>query len=137
MKKGFTLVELLVVIVIIVIVSVIGYAGVTVVHDNVKENLWEGQVDLIESGAQMYGEDNKNRLVNTCNVDGGVKNNCLIVTVDYLIETNYVPTEETDSSGREVIINETLEEDDPNYYVNDMEVSIYMENNIVYAKLNR
>ena len=130
MKKGFTLVELMAVIVIVVIISIIGYAGITTVQKNIKTNLWESKVESIETGAVLYGEDNKNRLTGTCNIDGSIKTSCQSVTVQFLLDENYIPTD--DSEGNKVIINDTLKD---NSYANNMSVSIYVENNIVYAKL--
>ncbi len=132
MKKGFTLVELMAVIVIVAIISVIGYAGVTIVQKNIKTNLWEGKVEAIENGAVSYGEDNKNKLTNSCIIDGSTKTSCQSVKVQYLIDRNYVPTDELDINGNEVIINDTIGD---TAYANDMDVYIYVENNIVYAKL--
>ncbi len=132
MKKGFTLVELMAVIVIVVIISIIGYAGITTVQKNIKTNLWESKVESIETGAVLYGEDNKNRLTGTCNIDGSIKTSCQSVTVQFLLDENYIPTDEKDSEGNKVIINDTIGD---NSYANNMSVSIYVENNIVYAKL--
>ena len=43
--------------------------------NNIDKNLWEGKVEAIETGAADYGEDNKNRLNGTCNIDGVNKSN--------------------------------------------------------------
>lgn len=137
MKKGFTLVELMAVLVLIVLISTIGYAGITAVQKNIDGNLWEGKVEAIETGAANYGEDNRNRLSGTCNINGTSKNNCITRTVQFLIDNSYVDTDEVDSTENKVITNNTLKEDDPNYYVNDMNVFIYLENNRVYAKLDQ
>ena len=137
-NKGFTLVELMVVIVIIVIVSTIGFGGVALVQQKTKEALWDSKVDIIESAAVVYGEDNLNRLVNTCTVAGVTKTSCLTTTVGDLIELNYIRTDERDEDDNPVIINESLPENDANYYANNLEVFIYLEENsgVVYAKLN-
>lgn len=135
-KKGFTLVELMVVLVIIVIISTIGFGGISLVQIKVKESLWQGKIDMIEKSAETYGDDNKNRLVSSCVIDGVTKNECMSVTVQHLIDTNYIKTDEEDANHNPVIINETLPEDDANYYANNMNVFIYLENDIVYAKLD-
>lgn len=135
MNKGFTLVELMVVLVIIVIVSSIGYAGIGAVQSGIKKNLWNGKIELIETGAKEYGEDNLNELNNICTIDEKEYDSCLETTVDYLINNNYISTDETKEDGSKTITNDTLGEDDPNYYVNNLKVYIYVENNIVYAKL--
>lgn len=135
-RKGFTLVELMVVLVIIAIISMIGFGGIALVQQNVKKSLWQCKIDMIESGAQLYGEDNKNRLNGTCTVNGVTKDACTTISVQYLLDNNYVTTDEKDEAGNEVIINESLPEDNANYYANNLEVFVYLENNTVHAKLN-
>ena len=68
-------------------------------------------------------------------IDEKEYDSCLETTVDYLINNNYISTDETKEDGSKTITNDTLGEDDPNYYVNNLKVYIYVENNIVYAKL--
>lgn len=127
MNKGFTLVELMAVLVLIVIIATIGYAGITVVNNNIEKNLWNTTVEEIETGAVQYGQDNLSRLTSTCN--NGAISNCLEVTVGFLIERNYVDTDEVDDSEKEIITNNVTGE-----IVNDNIVCIYLENNRVYAQ---
>lgn len=134
-KTGFTLVELLAVIVLIAIITTIGTVGINAVSKNINQNLWEGTISLIENGAIDYGEDNKNRLKNMCVIGTEVKEACLIVTVDFLINNGYIKTKEVDDEGNKVLINNTLDKSDSGYYVNNLNVYIYQENDIVYAKL--
>lgn len=137
-NKGFTLVELLVVLVIMAIISAIGFAGVTVVQKNIKKNLWEAKIELILSGAKNYGEDNKNKLkeTNICNVNGEEKEYCITKTVQFLLDNNYIKTDEEDNDGKAIITNDTLDEDDSNYIVNNKEVKIYLEDNTIYATMD-
>ena len=125
MKKGFTLVELMAVLVLIVIISTIGYAGITAVKNNIEKNLWEAKVEEIETGAIKYGQDNLNKLNGTCNDIS----NCLEVTVEFLINSNYVDTDEETDEGIEIITNNITGE-----IVNSNKVYIYLENNRVYAE---
>lgn len=125
MKKGFTLVELMAVLVLIVIISTIGYAGITAVKKNIENNLWEAKVEEIETGAIKYGQDNLNKLNGTCNDIS----NCLEVTVEFLINSNYVDTDEETDEGIEIITNNTNGD-----IVNNKKVYIYLENNRVYAE---
>lgn len=134
-NKGFTLVELMVVLVIIVIVSSIGYAGISAVQSGIKKNLWNGKIELIETGAKNYGSDNLNDLTSSCLINQLEVKNCLETTVGYLLEKKYIKTSETKPNGEKTITNDTLSEDDVNYYVNDMKIYIYVDDNIVYAKL--
>lgn len=137
-NKGFTLVELLVVLVIMAIISAIGFAGVTAVQKNIKKNLWEAKIELILSGAKNYGEDNKNKLkeTNICNVNGEEKEYCITKTVQFLLDNNYIKTDEEDNDGKAIITNDTLDEDDSNYIVNNKEVKIYLEDNTIYATMD-
>ena len=131
MNKGFTLVELMAVLVLIVIIASIGYAGITAVQRNINQNLWEATVEEIETGAVKYGQDNLNALNNneTCNIDGSETRNCIEVTVEFLINSNYIDTDEVDDSEKEIITNNVTGE-----IVNDNIVCIYLENNRVYAE---
>jgi len=131
MNKGFTLVELMAVLVLIVIIASIGYAGITAVQRNINQNLWEATVEEIETGAVKYGQDNLNALNTneTCNIDGSETRNCIEVTVEFLINSNYIDTDEVDDSEKEIITNNVTGE-----IVNDNIVCIYLENNRVYAQ---
>ena len=131
MNKGFTLVELMAVLVLIVIIASIGYAGITAVQRNINQNLWEATVEEIETGAVKYGQDNLNVLNTneTCNIDGSETRNCIEVTVEFLINSNYIDTDEVDDNEKEIITNNVTGE-----IVNDNIVCIYLENNRVYAQ---
>ena len=131
MNKGFTLVELMAVLVLIVIIASIGYAGITAVQRNINQNLWEATVEEIETGAVKYGQDNLNALNTneTCNIDGSETRNCIEVTVEFLIDSNYIDTDEVDDNEKEIITNNVTGE-----IVNDNIVYIYLENNRVYAE---
>ena len=131
MNKGFTLVELMAVLVLIVIIASIGYAGITAVQRNINQNLWGATVEEIETGAVKYGQDNLNALNTneTCNIDGSETRNCIEVTVEFLINSNYIDTDEVDDSEKEIITNNVTGE-----IVNDNIVCIYLENNRVYAQ---
>lgn len=137
-NKGFTLVELLVVLVIMAIISAIGFAGVTAVQKNIKKNLWEAKIELILSGAKNYGEDNKNKFKETdiCNINGTVKEYCITKDVQFLLDNNYIKTDEEDNDGNVIITNDTLDEDDSNYIVNEKDVKIYLEDNTIYATMD-
>ena len=129
MNKGFTLVELMAVLVLIVIIASIGYAGITAVQRNINQNLWEATVEEIETGAVKYGQDNFLNTNETCNIDGSETRNCIEVTVEFLINSNYIDTDEVDDSEKEIITNNVTGE-----IVNDNIVCIYLENNRVYAQ---
>ena len=135
MKKGSTLVELMVVIVILSLIALLGYSSIHAFRNNVKQNLWEEKTMMIEKAGVNYGEDNKNLLVGNCTIDGINYNNCINVDIQFLLDKGYISTLDKDDNGNRVVINDTLQYGDENYYVNNMRVNIYIKNNLVYAKL--
>jgi len=136
-KNGFTLVEILTVVVIIAVITTISSIGIAAVKEKINENLWESTISLIEKSAANYGEDNLNYLKDTnttCEIDGKTKYKCIKVSVQYLIDKNYIKTNEEDKDGNKVLIDNRKSKDDAGYYVNDTHVLIYYEDNSVYAK---
>lgn len=145
MKKGFTLVELLGVIVIIVIITLMGNIGVSSLKKGINESMWNSNVKLILEGAKRYGEDKKSEVMSANHNCTNNKANCMIVTVDKLLTLNYISTKDyykksEDSQPIKVIVNKTIEKKDgfqnnldSGYYANNMEIEIWIENNIVYA----
>lgn len=135
-KRGFTLVELLAVIVLMGVIIAIGTYGVIGVRTQIKEDLWNSKVNLIEEKAVVYGEDNKNKLSNagTCSDGTEMHNNCLTIKVKDLIEQNYITTKEKDTDNNKAIINNTKDKNDEYYSANEMDVIIYLDK-MVYAKL--
>ncbi|MEG1288336.1 MAG: prepilin-type N-terminal cleavage/methylation domain-containing protein [Bacilli bacterium] len=128
-KKGFTLVELLAVIVLIAIIGAIGTYGIMGVNRNIKEQLWAGKVDLIKTGAEQYGDENKNLLKGNCIIKEKDVSNCMEVTVGNLIEKGFVTTKEKDDTGKGIIKNDAT-----NKVVNEEKVFIYLENDVVYSE---
>ncbi len=76
-KKGFTLVELIAVIAIIAIVIVIAVFSLTNSNNSVKEKEYETKVNLIETAASLYAQDN-------------ITNFPQNITVETLLETEYL-----------------------------------------------
>lgn len=145
-KKGFTLVELLAVVVLITLITIIGSVGITGVKNSINKNMLESKIYLIESEAARYGEDHKNRFLKlpdtdefVCEIDGVKHSKCLNVSVGRLIERGYIQTKETrkspDGNEEKVLINNTKNEEDEGYYLNESIVYIYLEDNNFYAKL--
>ena len=155
-KNGFTLVELLAMIVIISIIMVMGSIGITAVKKGINQSLWNSTVKLIENAGENFGNDKKNYITNLdsnvhyCDIDGNRISPCLTVTVQTLIDKNYLNTKETinynDVNNYKVIVNKTVNKADVvvpadeevnfknGYYVNRVKVYIYVENDITYAK---
>ena len=135
-KNGFTLVELLAILVITSILGVIGTYSVMGIIGRINQNLWDNKVELIENRAAVYGDDYKNRLTGTCTTADGTKyENCFVVTVGELIQNGIISTKDKNDSGEKVIINNTKNKEDSDYYANNMKVVVYKKNERVYAVL--
>lgn len=137
-SKGFTLVELLAVLVIMAIIATIGGVGMVALSNAINNYMWESTVNLIEAGAISYGEDHQGalqKISETCEVDGEAKSSCIKVSVQTLIDKNYVSTKEKDQDNNKVLINPTKDKSESGYYVDAKNeyVYIYIENNVVYA----
>ena len=143
-KKGFTIVELLATLAIMSIIMVIGTYSLTGLNKIIKEDIWKSKIKLIEKAGVKFGEDHKNLLIGDCTIDSkNVK--CMEISVQTLINRGYLSTKEyiknenveyiTDEEGNKIktITNNTLESNDPDYYVNEFAVKIYEENNYIYA----
>lgn len=154
-KNGFTLIELLAVVVLIAIITTVSVMGVAGVRESIQENIWSSTINLVETKAITYGEDHiyifdgKHDIVKPCkfdfNGDGTLEteNNCLKTDVDSLISKGYISTKETgiirndvtgENEEKKVLINNTLEKTDANYYINKHCVLIYKVKEKVYAK---
>lgn len=110
-KKGFTLVEVLVVIGIIALLFGIGAPTYNIISKNVKQSTYENKVQYIETAASKYGNDTGNT----------------IVFVNTLVEEGYV---EADNEIGDVI--------DPrdNTRLNCHVVNIYYENENYYTSFS-
>lgn len=62
-NKGFTIIELLAVIVLIVVVSSIATTGVLAIRNLINESLLSTKIDVLESSAVLWGQDNMVLLV--------------------------------------------------------------------------
>ncbi len=127
MKKGFTLIEILVVIVIIGILSSSTIITFNLISKNKKEELKEANIKLLEIAAIKYGEANKNDIKEDYQIT--IKNNSInkikatdscTITVEALKFLGYIDSKK---EGFEEIKNSD-------------KVLLYLENNKVKAIYN-
>lgn len=124
-KKGFTLVEVLAVIVLISLIFGLGAAGLSKLRENSNKRTLNTKINLIESSAQIWGNNNKVLLKNDiCNIDGE-EYDCYKVPVKTLIEEDIL---ESDKIGDVVFTNPI-----DNSSMIDNCVYVYKKNNRVYS----
>lgn len=128
MKKGFTLVELLVVISLIALLAVVAIPSALVIQKRINQKSLDSKIELIESGAILYGQNNKSKISSStefCNIKGS-NYKCKKITISDLIKNDFLDSE---SKNNISLINPT----------NDKEmiynlVYVYIKNKMVYAK---
>lgn len=127
-KRGFTLVELLSVLVLISLLFGLAIPGINKISSNMKKKSYSKKVNLIESAAILWGQDNRTLLQtnNDCTINGK-KMSCYKLTIGTLIEDNYLDSD--NNSGE--YTNPKNNKDMKNCIV-----FVYKENNRVYAELD-
>lgn len=126
-KKGFTLVELLAVLVLISLLMGLAIPGINRISNNMKKKSYNQKIKLIESAAELWGQDNKTRLQTTkCNIDVN-EVPCYKIEIEELLSENYLDSD--NNSGK--YANPKNDED-----MKDCIVFVYKQNKRVYAKFD-
>ena len=82
-KKGFTLVEILVVVALISVIMIIAIPSIMSVNKKMNEREFAAKKELIISAAEMYGKDNKDSLFPGSSTTSSV-------TVQVLLDNKYI-----------------------------------------------
>ena len=126
-KKGFTLVELLAVLVLISLLMGLAIPGINRISNNMKKKSYNQKIKLIESAAELWGQDNKTRLqTNRCNIDYK-EVPCYKIQIEELLSENYLDSD--NNSGK--YANPKNDED-----MKECIVFVYRQNKRVYAKFD-
>ena len=97
-KKGFTLVELLVVITIIGLLTVITVPSIITINKRIRQKENSTTIKMIKSAAKMYGRDKKSALFGTCEETDRC---CARVSLQKLINTGYYEISKSNDEIRE------------------------------------
>ena len=134
-NKGFTLIELLAVIVLLGVVAAIAIPGIGNLNKTIKKNMLDKKIDIIEEAATLYGEDNKNDIIESINSYKGAPCKNYIVSdfvPNYLDKDNENECLTGSATGNGCI---TDPRNDKNY-LDKVKVIIYYKNKRVNAKVD-
>ena len=134
-NKGFTLIELLAVIVLLGVVAAIAIPGIGNLNNTIKNNMLDKKIDIIEEAATLYGDDNRNVIIESTTHYNGAPCKSYIVSdfvpayVDKDNENNCLTRNAT---GNGCI---TDPRNDKNF-LDKVEVIIYYKNKRISAKMD-
>ena len=131
-KKGFTLVELLVVIVLISLLLTLAIPGISKLSTNMKKRSLNKKIELIEQGAISWGQNNKILLNSTstranCEVGEDKKYYCYEVPLIDLYDDDYISDDQNNGKIVNPLTNIDL------LSSTSCKVRVYKKNNRVYA----
>lgn len=121
MRKGFTLVELIAVLVILSIIALIVTPNIMVSVKEYQEQLYETEIQALESAAKNWVADN----ISEVPIDN---NKSLIITIQDLVENGYFDENATDPSGGKF--------DDSNHFTFVVVNSSYIEDELNQSESN-
>lgn len=126
-KKGFTLVEILVVIALIAVISIITIPSINLINKNINIRVYESKRDLFLIAAKKYGKEHDSLFVTDTTI--------VTVTLDTLLKENYIKADEEEQDDciytYGCIINPI---DKTN--INNLEIQIVKKNNLYIATWN-
>ena len=134
-KKGFTLVEILVVIVVLGLIIGIAVPNINKSNRKAKERILLTKIHNIEKAAVLYGQDNRGKFNKTggCDIDSSHYNECMeLISVETLVKgtllndyKSYINAD--DDSGN--IINPLYKTEN----MNECKIQIYKKYGKIYA----
>jgi prepilin-type N-terminal cleavage/methylation domain-containing protein len=88
-KKGFSIIELLVVIVVLGIVSTIACIGYNKIIESSNISALQAKRDVILDASRLYGDEHRLLIDTSCSINGH-PGECLEIKVQDLIDENYL-----------------------------------------------
>ena len=131
-NKGFTLIELLGVIVVLVVIMAIAVPSITGINNNIKKNMLNKKIELIEEAALLYGQPLKNKIISPSNKNTYNSYKCESIKIEKLVEDGYLDKDDENCTSGNCIVDPS----DTDNYLDDLEVIIYFKNKRIYAKVD-
>ena len=103
MKRGFTLVEVLVVIVIIGLISLVAYPSILSVIRDAKNDAYESQVKIVEKAAQEFAVSNPLIVPDISMNDGICSCSSKCISIDKLADSGYLALDEVKNPKRGIL----------------------------------
>lgn len=134
-NEGFTLVELLAVITILALLTVIALPKMGFVTENLKDEMLDKKLTLIEESAILLGEDIRGTILSSATKYEGSL--CKSIKVKSLVP-NYLEKDidedclNDDGTGKGCVLDPRYD----NQFLDNVEVIMYIKNNRVKAKVN-
>ena len=135
-KKGFTLVELLAVLVLISLLMGLAIPGINRISNNMKKKSYNQKIKLIESAAELWGQDNKANITISCDktdeksVNLKNKTKCdkyYEIVVSDLISSDYIKADDGTNIKNPV----------SNKSMNNCKITVYTKYGKIYATYDK
>lgn len=126
-KKGFTLVELIIVIAIIALLMVVAIPSILLISNKINDRMYNSKVELILAAAEIYADDNFASLFG----DGTNKTS---IKVKELVPT-YLEADEVDKNPQTGVVTYTITDPRDDSSMNDKVIWLTKKNSRVIATL--
>lgn len=135
-NKGFTLIELLAVITLLAIIGGIATISVTAIGQNIRENMLNKKIEMIEEAAILYGSNNLESIINSSKQYSGYP--CISIIISNLVP-DYIDKDNNNAcltSSSTSTVGCVVNPKDKEKYLDKKKVIIYYKNKVIHAMVD-